>query len=149
MILKNVAKKITPYAVLCLYNTFLDKSISPDKKNKIFPAALTLIFNHKMWFIKLRLEPAFSSIRRTTLFIRSSQTAICFSLMANEYFVYATMDHLQSSHPQQSMLIVRAVTAAVFLPAAQRAGAFCRWHARKPFSCAHSILTSSQAKPQY
>lgn len=38
-----------------------------------------------------------------------------------EYAVYATEDCLQSSHPQQSMLIVRAVTAAIFLPAARRA----------------------------
>lgn len=38
-----------------------------------------------------------------------------------EYVVHATKDCLHSSHPQQSMLIIGAVTAAIFLPAAQRA----------------------------
>lgn len=54
-----------------------------------------------------------------------------------EYVVYATKECLYSSHPQQSMLIARAVTAAIFLPAAQRAELFANELPENP-SAVHS-----------
>lgn len=41
--------------------------MSPDKKLKSSPQHFMLIFNYEAWLVKLGLEPAFSSISRTTL----------------------------------------------------------------------------------
>lgn len=49
--------------------------MSPDKKLKSSPQQFMLIFNYEVWLVKLGLEPAFSSISRTTL-RRNSQTGL-------------------------------------------------------------------------